>query len=137
MTGSAAPKARRSSTGRHRNPCGHRCCVLGTSRRHSPAIPVRSGPPSLLGDSRPLRQTKPRPTGTGPSTVRFVQDGAPSARHFVGGGAARFRKTELDMKPRIKVLTLAVSDLERSLAFYRDGLGLPTQRVIGQEFEDG
>ena len=41
------------------------------------------------------------------------------------------------MKPRIKVLTLAVSDLERSLAFYRDGLGLPTQGVIGQEFEDG
>jgi catechol 2,3-dioxygenase-like lactoylglutathione lyase family enzyme len=41
------------------------------------------------------------------------------------------------MKPRIKVLTLAVRDLERSLAFYRDGLGLPTQGVIGQEFEDG
>ena len=41
------------------------------------------------------------------------------------------------MNPRIKVLTLAVSDFERSLAFYRDGLGLPTQGVIGQEFEDG
>lgn len=41
------------------------------------------------------------------------------------------------MKPRIKVLTLAVSDLERSLAFYRDGLGLPTKGVIGEEFEDG
>ena len=41
------------------------------------------------------------------------------------------------MKPRIKVLTLAVSDLERSLAFYRDGLGLPTKGIIGQEFEDG
>jgi catechol 2,3-dioxygenase-like lactoylglutathione lyase family enzyme len=41
------------------------------------------------------------------------------------------------MKPRIKVLTLAVKDLERSLAFYRDGLGLPTEGVIGQEFEDG
>lgn len=41
------------------------------------------------------------------------------------------------MKPRIKVLTLAVVDLERSLAFYRDGMGLPTRGVIGQEFEDG
>ena len=41
------------------------------------------------------------------------------------------------MKPRIKVLTLGVSDLERSLAFYRDGLGLPTDGIIGQEFEDG
>ncbi|HEX6014877.1 MAG TPA: VOC family protein [Geminicoccaceae bacterium] len=41
------------------------------------------------------------------------------------------------MKPRIKVLTLGVSDLERSLAFYRDGLGLPTEGIIGTEFEDG
>jgi len=41
------------------------------------------------------------------------------------------------MKPRIKVITLGVGDLERSLAFYRDGLGLATQGIIGTEFEDG
>ena len=41
------------------------------------------------------------------------------------------------MKPRISVITLGVDDLERSLAFYRDGLGLPTPGIIGQEFEDG
>ena len=41
------------------------------------------------------------------------------------------------MNPRIKVITLAVSDLAKSLAFYRDGLGLPTQGIIGTEFEDG
>ncbi|MEX2126898.1 MAG: VOC family protein [Xanthobacteraceae bacterium] len=41
------------------------------------------------------------------------------------------------MKPRIKIITLAVSDLERSLAFYRDGMGLATKGIIGQEFEDG
>ena len=41
------------------------------------------------------------------------------------------------MRPRIKVLTLGVSDLEKSLAFYRDGLGLPTDGIIGQEFEHG
>ena len=41
------------------------------------------------------------------------------------------------MKPRIKVITLGVSDLEKSLAFYRDGLGLPTQGIIGTEFEEG
>jgi uncharacterized protein len=41
------------------------------------------------------------------------------------------------MRPRIKVLTLAVRDLEESLAFYRDGMGLPTQGIIGTEFEDG
>jgi catechol 2,3-dioxygenase-like lactoylglutathione lyase family enzyme len=41
------------------------------------------------------------------------------------------------MRPRIKVITLAVRDLEESLAFYRDGMGLPTQGIIGTEFEDG
>ena len=41
------------------------------------------------------------------------------------------------MKPRITVLTLAVADLERSLAFYRDGLGLPTEGIVGREFEHG
>ena len=41
------------------------------------------------------------------------------------------------MKPRIKVITLGVNDLEKSLAFYRNGLGLPTQGIIGTEFEDG
>jgi uncharacterized protein len=41
------------------------------------------------------------------------------------------------MKPRITVLTIGVDDLERSLKFYRDGLGLNTQGVVGQEFEHG
>jgi catechol 2,3-dioxygenase-like lactoylglutathione lyase family enzyme len=41
------------------------------------------------------------------------------------------------MKPRITVLTLGVSDLERSLRFYRDGLGFPTQGIVGTEFEHG
>src|SRR5689334_12865037 len=30
------------------------------------------------------------------------------------------------MEPRISLITLGVSDLELSLRFYRDGLGLPT-----------
>ena len=41
------------------------------------------------------------------------------------------------MKPRIKVITLGVSDLKRSLAFYRDGMGLATEGIVGTEFEDG
>jgi catechol 2,3-dioxygenase-like lactoylglutathione lyase family enzyme len=41
------------------------------------------------------------------------------------------------MRPRINVLTLGVDDLERSLAFYRDGMGLDTDGIIGKEFEDG
>lgn len=41
------------------------------------------------------------------------------------------------MKPRITVITLGVDDLEVSLGFYRDGLGFPTEGIIGKEFEHG
>jgi catechol 2,3-dioxygenase-like lactoylglutathione lyase family enzyme len=41
------------------------------------------------------------------------------------------------MKPRLTVITLGVDDLERSLAFYRDGLGLPTRGIFGTEYEHG
>lgn len=35
------------------------------------------------------------------------------------------------------MLTLGVDDLDRAVTFYRDGLGLPTQGVVGREFEYG
>jgi catechol 2,3-dioxygenase-like lactoylglutathione lyase family enzyme len=41
------------------------------------------------------------------------------------------------MKPRITVITLGVDDLERAVRFYRDGLGLQTQGIIGTEFPHG
>ena len=41
------------------------------------------------------------------------------------------------MKPRITVITIGVDDLERSLRFYRDGLGFPTQGIVGAEYEHG
>jgi uncharacterized protein len=41
------------------------------------------------------------------------------------------------MEPRISFITLGVDDLERAVAFYRDGLGLPTPGIIGTEFEYG
>jgi hypothetical protein len=41
------------------------------------------------------------------------------------------------MKPRITMITIGVDDLERSLRFYRDGLGLPTKGIFGEEFEHG
>jgi uncharacterized protein len=41
------------------------------------------------------------------------------------------------MKPRISVITLAVDDLERSVQFYRDGLGLRTDGIVGLEFQHG
>jgi catechol 2,3-dioxygenase-like lactoylglutathione lyase family enzyme len=41
------------------------------------------------------------------------------------------------MKPSISVMTLGVENLERAVSFYRDGLGLPTEGIIGEEFEHG
>ncbi|HZQ08367.1 MAG TPA: VOC family protein [Anaerolineae bacterium] len=41
------------------------------------------------------------------------------------------------MKPRITLLTIGVDDLNRSLEFYRDGMGLATQGIVGTEFEHG
>jgi len=41
------------------------------------------------------------------------------------------------MKPRITLITLGVDDLERSVRFYRDGLALETEGIVGKEFEHG
>jgi hypothetical protein len=41
------------------------------------------------------------------------------------------------MTPHITLLTLGVDDLERAVAFYRDGLGFSTKGIIGTEFENG
>jgi uncharacterized protein len=38
------------------------------------------------------------------------------------------------MEPRIDVITLAVSDLERSFEFYRDGLGLESAELVGTDY---
>jgi len=41
------------------------------------------------------------------------------------------------MKPFVTFITLGVDDLERSLAFYGDALGLQTRGIVGTEFEHG
>ncbi len=41
------------------------------------------------------------------------------------------------MKPRITVVTIGVDDLARSVRFYRDGVGLKTEGIVGTEFEHG
>jgi len=41
------------------------------------------------------------------------------------------------MQARLTLITLGVDNLERALHFYRDGLGLTTPGIIGQEFEHG
>ena len=41
------------------------------------------------------------------------------------------------MKPRITVITIGVDNLEESVRFYRDGLGFPTDGIVGGEFEHG
>jgi catechol 2,3-dioxygenase-like lactoylglutathione lyase family enzyme len=38
------------------------------------------------------------------------------------------------MKPRINIVTLGVRDLDRSIRFYRDGLGWPLSRASAGDF---
>ena len=40
------------------------------------------------------------------------------------------------MQAKIFFITLAVDDLERSVGFYRDGLGWATEGIVGKEFHD-
>jgi catechol 2,3-dioxygenase-like lactoylglutathione lyase family enzyme len=40
------------------------------------------------------------------------------------------------VEPHIDVITLAVADLDRSLTFYRDGLGLETTGVVATQLVD-
>jgi len=39
------------------------------------------------------------------------------------------------MKPRITVITLGVNNLVKSLSFYREGLGWPSNGIFGTEFQ--
>lgn len=41
------------------------------------------------------------------------------------------------MRPRVTLITVGVDDLERAIGFYRDGLGLRTEGIVGREFEHG
>ena len=41
------------------------------------------------------------------------------------------------MKPRITVITVGVNNLEKAVEFYRNGLGFPTEGIVGTEFEHG
>ncbi len=41
------------------------------------------------------------------------------------------------MDPRVTIITLGVDDLQKAVAFYRDGLGWQTPGIIGTEFEHG
>ena len=74
--------------------------------------------------------------------------GAPARTHNVGAGGqtvehvrarrrpARTRPAGDAVQAKIFFITLAVDNLDRSVAFYRDGLGWPTDGIVGQEFHD-
>ena len=45
--------------------------------------------------------------------------------------------SDIHMKPRMNVLTIGVENLEKSYAFYHDGLGFASKGIVGTEFEHG
>src|SRR3989337_1436115 len=58
-------------------------------------------------------------------------------RHGIRLKPASVPRRRTSMKARITILTVGVDDLERAMKFYRDGLGLKTDGIVGQEFEHG
>jgi hypothetical protein len=56
------------------------------------------------------------------------------ARIGVGVKARGANEKRPKMESRIDIITLAVSDLERALCFYREGLGWESRGVVGTEF---
>jgi len=86
-------------------------------------VPVRAGHATRA----------PRPRASRPSrgcAAPCQNEGEPGRR------AGRVHRSR-SLKPRITVITLGVDDLERAVAFYRDGLGLATPGIVGTEFEHG
>ena len=101
-----------------------------TVAKHLEAIPIdsrsttaRRRPGCCTLDPPALRQLG-RDDASAPGLRQQSHD---HPRHVV-----RRKATE----PHIDVITLAVGDLDRSLAFYRDGLGLETTGVVATEFVD-
>jgi hypothetical protein len=43
------------------------------------------------------------------------------------------REGEWTIEPRVSLLTLGVSDFQRAVAFYRDGLGWPKSEIGGED----
>ena len=41
------------------------------------------------------------------------------------------------MKPKVSIITLAVGNLEKSVRFYRDGLGWKTRGIVGADYDYG
>jgi len=68
-------------------------------------------------------------------SLRFTQNLAGYVEREMQHGGPRIE--DEGMKPRITLITLGVDNLERALAFYRDGLGLETQGIVGEEFDHG
>jgi uncharacterized glyoxalase superfamily protein PhnB len=81
-------------------------------------LAARPCPPIIVHAARPPRRAGRVRSNVGRHTKRRLH---PSAA----------------VKPRITILTLGVTDLERAVSFYRDGLGFETKGIIGRQFENG
>lgn len=58
----------------------------------------------------------------------------PAEQESAETAAHEWLRHNVAMDSRVHVITLAVADLDRALAFYRDGLGLDSAGIIATEF---
>ena len=74
----------------------------------------------------------------GEASIKSDEDHRSQARlRALAHAVQRERYASRRMKPRITLITLGVDDLQRAVRFYRDGLGLKTEGIVGTEFEYG
>jgi hypothetical protein len=74
------------------------------------------------GSARCPERRRAGRAGPAGRTVLTVRGGIPRRDPAAGSGGGRAR--------------LGAADLGRSVAFYRDGLGWPTEDIVDQEFHD-
>jgi uncharacterized glyoxalase superfamily protein PhnB len=110
--------------------------------------PTRGGgwwvPAGLLDDDEPVEIAAQVHLG---SKAAWDPAEGPGERHDAAPDEAGFRallqadgapsQGPAPMQPAITLLTLGVDDLERAVAFYRDGLGWPTKGIVGEDVENG
>ncbi len=72
--------------------------------------------------------------GAGLYLLRQRERRPPEAQASLARASAGGFETVTNMKPRITVITLGVTNLPRAIRFYRDGLGFPTDAKDDAEF---
>src|SRR5205085_5143751 len=83
------------------------------------------------------RASRPRASAAGAGEECGMEVSCPDSAAWPQNGRTATGNRRPAMQPRVTLITLCVDDLQRALRFYRDGLGLKTPGIVGEQFEHG